>query len=340
MRGARPGSFALVMATGIVSTALDQAGWALPSAALLTIAAACFAALAAASALRAAAFPADVRAGLTCPKQAFTCFALVAASDVLGARLAADGHGGAAAGLAALALAAWLALSGLVPGRMAIRRQPAALSDVSGNWYLWAVSTQSLAIAAMALRTVGLRAQPAALAAIAAWSAGVALYLLTSVLVAARLLRAGLRPADPTAPYWVAMGAASITVLAAVQILADGGSPTVSAAKPELTALAVGFWILAGCLIPPLIARSAARHLCWHQPLGYRADLWMIVFPAGMYTTASLQLGAVARLPLIHGTGMAAVWVAAAVWALTFASMIVSLAARVRAAASPAGPSS
>jgi tellurite resistance protein TehA-like permease len=154
---------------------------------------------------------------------------------------------------------------------MAVRhRTPPALTDIGGNWYLWAVGTQSLAIAATFLWAVGiLGARPAALLAIVAWLAGVA-----------------------------------------------------------LTAAAVGFWILASSLIPLLLGRAAWRHLLRREPVRYRADLWMIVFPCGMYATASMQLGTAARLPLVHAVGTAAAWAAVFVWALTFAAMIVWLATR------------
>ena len=56
VRGVQPASFAVVMATGIVSTALRGADLTRFSAVLLAIAVACFAILAAASALRAAAW--------------------------------------------------------------------------------------------------------------------------------------------------------------------------------------------------------------------------------------------------------------------------------------------
>jgi tellurite resistance protein TehA-like permease len=315
------------MASGIVSAALRVAGGLSVSAALLAIAAACYTVLVAASALRAAAFPADLRADLASPRSAFTGFAFVAACGVLGDRLAGDGHDDAAAALAAAALAAWLALTCLVPGRMTVcRRTQATVTDIGGNWYLWAVGTQSLAIAATFLWAVRiLGARPAALAAIAAWLAGVVIYLLITVLIVARLLLAGLAPCSPTAPYWVAMGGASITVLAAALILQDTGSPAAREARPALTAAAVGFWILASSLIPLLLGRVAWRHLLRRKPVRYRPDLWMIVFPAGMYATASMQLGTAARLPFVHAVGTAAAWVAALVWALTFAAMIVWL---------------
>jgi tellurite resistance protein TehA-like permease len=326
VRGTHPGNFAVVMATGIVSAALHAAGDARVSAALLAIAAACFTVLVAASALRAVAFPGDLRADLASPRNAFAGFAFVAACGVLGDRLADDGHNGAAAA----ALAAWLVLTCLVPGRMAVRhRAPPAVTDIDGTWYLWAVGTQSLAIAATFLGAGGiLGARAAASAAIAAWLAGVALYLLITAFVVVRLLLAGLAPRNPTAPYWVAMGGASITVLAAALILQDTDSPAVRAARPALTAAAVGFWILATSLIPLLLGRVAWRHLLRREPVRYREDLWMIVFPCGMYATASMQLGTAAGLPLIHAVGTAAVWAAGLVWALTFAAMIVWLAPR------------
>jgi tellurite resistance protein TehA-like permease len=331
-RSASPGCFSVVMATGIVSAALRQAGHPRPSGVLLAIAAASFVILAAASAWRAAAFPADLRGDLACPRRAFTCFAFAAACGVLGDRLAGDGHRAAAAALAAAGLATWLVLTCLVPGRMKARaRTPPALTDVTGNWYLWSVGTQSLAIAAAFLRAAGLAPpQPTALAAITAWAAGIVLYLVITVLVAARLVLAGLGPDEATAPYWVAMGAASITALAAAQILGIAGASAVSAARAALTYLAVIFWAAASSLIPPLAARSAWRHLRARAALRYRMDLWMVVFPVGMYATAGMRLGTAAGLPLIRAIGAAAAWPAAAAWALAFTAMIGSPLARRR----------
>ena len=325
------------MATGIVSAALRQAGQLRVSAVLLAIAVAAFAVLAAVSLVRGVVFPADLRADLTGPDRAFTGFAFVAACDVLGSRLAEDGHTAACAALAVAALAAWLALSCLVPGRLIARpRSRPAISAVSGNWYLWTVGTQSLAIVAVFLLAAGVIEGPAAgLATVVAWSAGTLLYLGTSVLVAARLLTAGLGPDEPTAPYWVAMGAASISVLAAAEILLGPGSGPVRAARPALTGLATGLWILATGLILPLVARSLWRHRPGRAPLRYRGDLWMIVFPAGMYATASLQLGTAAGRPLVHDLGQAAVWPAAVAWALVFAAMAASALAAFRPGQEP-----
>jgi tellurite resistance protein TehA-like permease len=336
---AKPVCFAMVMATGIVSVALQQAGAPSLSAALLVIAAAVFVVLVAASAVRAVAFPVTLRADLGHPDQAFTSFAFVAACGVLGDRLADGGYRLPAAGLAGAALAAWLVLTCLVPARLAARRL-SRLADVNGTWYLWAVGTQSLAITAAFLHSLGmLPAGPAALAAITAWSAGIVVYLVITVLVARRLLLVGVGPQEATNPYWVAMGAASISVLAAAGILRIAGAPAVAARAhaaaafaaaayaglhPAITGLAVALWFIATVLIPLLAAATAARYL--HRPVRprYRVDMWTVVFPLGMYSMAGMQLGTAAGLPLVYRVGAVAVPVATAAWALTIIGLAAS----------------
>jgi tellurite resistance protein TehA-like permease len=205
-RSADLGCFAMVMATGIVSAALGQDGLPAVSAALLAIAGAGFVVLLAVSCWRAVVYPGLTRADIARPDRAFLSFAFVAACGVLGSGLAGHGLAGPAGVLAWAALLAWIALTGLVPLRLAVIRP--RLAAVNGTWYLWVVGTQSLAIAA-AFLTAG-RAVPAGLAAAAAlvaWSAGVLLYLVVSALVAARLLLAGFGRDEARAPYWVSMGA-------------------------------------------------------------------------------------------------------------------------------------
>jgi tellurite resistance protein TehA-like permease len=331
VRRVDPVWFAMVMATGIVSAALRLAGLPGPATALLVIAGAGFVIVAAATCWRAALFPGDLRAELGRPDRAFTLFTFVAACSVLGNGLAGAGHRAAAAVLAGAvlagaALAAWLALACLIPARLgAWSRARRPITGVNGTWYLAAVGTQSLALAtAFGWQDGLLPARLAAAVAIAAWSAGVALYLVIMVLVLARLWLASLGPADATAPYWVAMGAASISVFAAARILSIPGGPAIPGARPVVTAIAAGLWVIATGLIPPLIALTAAR---FPRPLSrprFSPLAWVVVFPLGMYAVAGLELGTVAGLPWMHRIGAVAVWPAAAVWVLVFSSMALS----------------
>jgi tellurite resistance protein TehA-like permease len=311
-----PGGFAMVMATGIVSAALSQDGLPGPADVLLGIAVAGFVSVAVVLCLRAAWFPADARAGLTPPERGFPAFCLVAACAVVGNGLAADGQSVTAAVLAIGTVAGWLTITCLVPVRLAVggsARQAVMRAD--GTWYLFAVATQSVAIACVITGTDGLLPRrAAAAAAITAWSAGLLVYLATSAIVSARLLRAGPGPAQERTPYWVTMGAASIGVLAAARILRVTGP---SAGRSAIAGLAVALWVIATCLIPVVAALQGRPPL---RPR-YLATRWMIVFPLGMYATAGESLGAAAGEPLISHVAEVAVWPAAAAWLLVFTAM-------------------
>ncbi len=337
VRGADPRAFAMVMDTGIVSVALRQAGSPGLSAALLWIASAAFVVLVAASVWRAVAFPADVRGDLARPDRVFSFFAVPAAASVLAARLTDRGRHDVVAVLTAVTALAWVAACCVVVAflgrRPGVRR---AITDVNGTWQLWVVGTQSVAIAAVSAYAAGLVPDRlAAWAGLIVWSAGAVLYVAITALVITRLVAAGLAPGDPFAPYWVTMGAASITVLAAAQILHAVGVSVLSAARPAVTDIALAFWAVATALIPVLVVTGAARRLRGHSPRGFRRELWMIVFPVGMYATASMRIGTEAGLPLIREVGTAAAWVAAAVWAAVFAAMVTWPIARCRSASRP-----
>ncbi|HEX6856870.1 MAG TPA: tellurite resistance/C4-dicarboxylate transporter family protein [Streptosporangiaceae bacterium] len=332
VRRCAPGYFAAVMATGIVSIALRLAGYRAVSAVLLTAAAVGFAALAAASAVRLAVFPGVVRDDLRDPAVAFAGFAFVAAADVTGAGLGLNGHPMATLGLGVLALAGWLALAWMVPGRLASRAVPITWSQLNGSAYLATVGLQSLAIAAAVYAAAVLDPAPDPdpalragfwLAAAVLWGAGLAAYLVTSTLIAARLRRAGLPAADPTAPYWVALGAASISVLAGAELLAVPSAT--GGGRGLITGLAVACWAMATVLIVPLAARSGWRHLRHRLPLRYRPDLWLVVFPAGMYAAGSLRLGQQAGIGFVHSIGWLAAWPALAAWALVTMALIARL---------------
>ncbi len=326
----------MVMATGIVSDALRLAGLPVPADVLLVVAGAGFAVLLGATCWRAAVLSSALRADLTNPDRAFAAFAFTAACVVLGTGLAAAGLPAAAAVLAVAGALAWIALTLWLPGRvlMSPRARP-DIAGVSGTWYLWAVATQSLAIVAADGMT---GARPAAAVAVVAWVAGIAIYLAVSVLVVAKIRIARLGAPGTRAAYWVTMGAASISTLAAAGLLRAHGALG-AGGRAWVTGAAVALWVLATTLIPVLVIATTAIRLRSGTRPRYRACAWMVVFPLGMYATASIQLGIAAGLPAIRQVGEGLVWVAVAAWAVTFAAMAATpLASRkTRADAGVAG---
>jgi tellurite resistance protein TehA-like permease len=133
------------------------------------------------------------------------------------------------------------------------------------------------------------------------------LYLIVATLVLIRLLLLEVRPVDLTPPYWVAMGATAIAVLAAVRVVGMPGAPTIGATRAVLIGLAVMLWAIGTWLIPMLVAFGVWRHVLRRARLEYLPQRWSLVFPLGMYAVASMELGRAAGLPIIEQIGR--VWV-------------------------------
>lgn len=334
VRDLNPGYFALVMATGIVSKALLLDDAATLSGALLGAGLVAYVLLAAAYGWRLARYRREFLADARDPARSFAFFSFVAASDVLAARLAGDGHQVAAAALLAAGGAGWLLLSYSLPLVLIGRAGSApALAGANGTWFIWVVGTQSIAVAATSLRPP----LPAALTALAVccWAVGVTLYLIIAVMVTAALFARPVRSAELTPPYWVFMGATAISVLAGAQLLALPPDPLGTAVRGTVSGLSVTLWAFGTFLIPLLVGAGVWRHLMRRIPLAYEPGLWSIVFPVGMYGVGSRELGAVLGVSWLVTLGRDEAWLALAVWALVALAMAWTLPRQLAKPPSP-----
>lgn len=324
VRNLYPGYFALVMATGITSTAMLGVGLRTLSVALLLIAAACGVVLLVLYGWRlVAAWPA-VRDDLFRPATGFAFFTLVAGLNVVGARLAADGHYASTLALLLVSLVPWLLLSYVVPAGFILgERSEPVLAGVNGTWFIWVVGTQSVAVSTAALEPwVGAQRRELALASVLMWSTGMFLYVIVATLVLVRLLLFRVAPSDLTPPYWVAMGATAITVLSGARLLDMSPAPALTVARPVVAGMSLALWAFGTWLVPMLLIFGVWRHLLQRVRLAYTPSMWSIVFPVGMYGVASAALGQAADLPLLKGIGHAEAWVALVVWTAAFLAML------------------
>ncbi|HEY9241867.1 MAG TPA: tellurite resistance/C4-dicarboxylate transporter family protein [Streptosporangiaceae bacterium] len=327
VRGLFPGYFALVMATGIVSTALLADGTTGLSVALLILAIICYLVLLTAYGWRITSYRAEFLADATSPVLAFSLFTFVAGSDVLGARLASAGYVAVTEILLVLAGAAWLLLSYGTPLVLITRHgDQSALAGINGGWFLWAVGTQSIAVSVTSLAAP----LPSGLAVLAVvmWSVGVVLYLILATLVLAGLLHFPVQPARLTPAYWVFMGATAISVLAGAKLLELPASPLLAEMHPVVAGLSFILWAFGSWLVPLLVGLGVWRHLIRRFPLRYDPGLWSMSFPLGMYCVASETLGQAVHVPWLVSVGHDGTWVAFAVWVLLFAAMLAALASR------------
>jgi tellurite resistance protein TehA-like permease len=337
IRDLHPGSFAFVMATGIISTGTFLLGPSWLSQALLAAASAGLVVLSAALLIRLAIFRSNVAADIQAPERVFGFFTIVAGFDVLGVRLAAAGHPLATAILAGLAAALWLVLTYGVPSSLLLARErDSVLGGVNGTWLVWVVGTQSLSVAASALVPVWpSQAGALAPAAVGLWSVGLVLYLLLVSLILLRWLTVPMTPATLGPPYWILMGATAITVLAGARIL---NLPAVLPVTRATSGFVEGFsfvlWAFGTWWIPLLIVLGLWRHVRRHWPLTYEPTLWSVVFPLGMYSVATLSFGQVAQLSFMEPLSRFMLWVAVAAW------LVVALAFLARLARRPGKPES
>ncbi|MHA3722580.1 tellurite resistance/C4-dicarboxylate transporter family protein [Leucobacter sp. HY1910] len=324
-----PGYFALVMATGIVSIGLHDVGAQALSLALLWIAAVAYAALWVLFIWRAIAFPHHVRRDLRNPEIAFAYFTVVAGTDVLGVRLAQAGAVTAATTLLFVGAGLWFVFGYLLPWQVLMTRDGhRILARTNGTWFIWAVASQSLAVG---MSQIQAHAAPQAqtwigMLAVLSWSVGVALYAGIALIVLLRIIHYGITPGEFEPPYWVAMGALAIAVVAGSGIVDMQSTPMVDATRELISGTVVVFWSFCVWLIPMLLGAGVWRHLVHRVPLRYVPTLWSMVFPMGMFAVASVSLGRADALPAVETIGHIALVIAALVWCAVFLAMLLRIA--------------
>jgi amino acid transporter len=251
VRGLTPGNFALVMATGIISVGLQLVGVRWLSQILVVVAAVALGLLLILTMWRLVAHRDAVVADFLDPRRAFGFFTTIAGMNVVGVRLAMEGYPTLTAILLAAAGCLWLVLGYVIPWTAVLgpHRRP-IIAAANGTWFIWVVASQSVAISAATLELVYEPARRVlAIVAVFSWSVGVFLYAAAGVFVAARMMLYDFGPRDLTPPYWVAMGAAAITVLAGARIVEMADAPMVTATRGLIAGASVMFWAFATWLI-------------------------------------------------------------------------------------------
>jgi tellurite resistance protein TehA-like permease len=322
-----PGSFAVVMASGIDSVGLKVEDVELLSDGLFVVAIGAYLVLVALTVFRLVAYRGAMSRDLRDPGRGFEFFTFVAGTNVLGVRVGMDGHYLVTAVLLALSGLVWLVLGYVVPFLAVLgQRERPTVAAANGTWFLWVVATQSVAIASATMEPRMVHGRPEmALLAVMAWFVGTFLYALVAGLVSLRLALFEFGPADLTPPYWISMGALAITVLAGARIVEMTDTPIVDVTRPFVAGSSVGLWSLATWLVPGLVAAEVWRHRRRPGRVTYQVALWSIAFPLGMYAVAALALGDAAHLPVLTAIGAGELWLAVVGWTVVFAAMTVHL---------------
>jgi tellurite resistance protein TehA-like permease len=227
----------------------------------------------------------------------------VAATAVLGTRLALLGADVLPYLLLGLALCLWLVL----------------LPPVLGHWqtptvgasFVLTVCTESLAVLAGQL-ALSEGVDWLAAAAFVPLVLGLLAYVFVLVRFDLRQLVAG------RGDHWVAGGALAIAALACAHIAqVAAGSSRLDGLLPALEDASLALWAAAACWLPVLIACELIA-----PRLSYDPRRWSTAFPVGMYAACSFAVGDVAGIDGLVTFARVWIWVALAVWAAVGAGMV------------------
>ena len=294
------------MGTGVVSEGLSLDGRETLSKLLLVVGAAIWIALAIQLAIRAV----RDRDGLRRQARSPAALTAVAATSVLGVRLALLGWTWVPAALLCLALVLWAGLLGPI---LAHWTRP-----VPGSGFLLVVSTESIAVL-LAVLAGAHRLEWLLDVALLFFLIGLCFYAFVAAGFPARELLFG------RGDHWIAGGALAIATLAAARLAVGAhglGEPGEFHAL--LRDASIVLWVLTLLWLPVLIVTELLN-----PRLGYDLRRWSTVFPVGMYATSSFVVAAAASTSVPTEFARTWVWVALALWVAVAAAHAVA-AARIR----------
>jgi hypothetical protein len=306
------------MGTGVISLGLTAAGWQPVSLIFLGIAVAGYLELLLVEGRLVVLRPSSLPDTFSSLRGALGAFSFAVATLVLASRFTALGDIPLAIGLFVIGGAAAVICSYLVPISVFLRPFEAGRLRIGGGmWLLWPVALDATSVAASSIsRTGHVAPGPLAVLAAATWTLGLALYLplLAALLGSLVLTDIHLREVGPS--YWITMGAAALSCLAASYIAANPA--TKAFVNPGFATTAsqagLGLWFLATALLPAVCGLSAARTLRRGLLVGSPKELWLPVFPMAMYALATRTLGLTTHVSWLAKLGGDAVWLGVAVF--------------------------
>jgi tellurite resistance protein TehA-like permease len=326
VRNLPPNIFAVVMATGIVSLALNGAGYRLAAHGLLWLNVWFYAILWVLLIIRVGRYRTNLADDLKNHAKAPGFFTLVAAPCVLGNQcVLLLGVSQAGLVLWVVGVLFWLVLSySMVPGLMEGVAKPKLEEGLNGAWLLVVVGTQAISVLACLLVPALADGAPELplFVALVFWLVGSMLYIWLIALIFHRILFLPLPPGELTPAYWINMGAMAISTLAGVRLVGEAGRmPLLTELLPFLKGMTLLFWATGTWWIPILLALGLWRHVYKRYSLRYEHGYWAAVFPLGMYTVCTQNLSRVFQLSFLEPIAAVFVWVAVFAWGWTIAGL-------------------
>ena len=322
-----PAYFALAMSTGIISIASSMLGYHVISNWLFVLNNIEFTILSLLFILRVLFFFTDFKRDLSSHAEGAGFLTIIAAACILGVEYALlKYHFNWAIILWCFALCAWLVLVYSFFILVTIKEQKPSLEEgINGSWLLFVVSVQALSILGNTISPQLNLSTPVALFInLFFYLLGVLFYLIVIGIIFYRTTFFPMKADEFKPSYWIDMGAAAITTLSGViMIKSMSGIISYQDFIPTIKVLSVLFWIAGTWWIPVICFLEVWRHKS--IPVKYNAGYWSLVFPLGIYTICTWQLGDILELAFLKEIPEVFIFIAWIGWSVTFAGMCFEL---------------
>ena len=321
-----PAYFAMVMATGIVAVGCELNGLRTLAIALSWLNVAIFLVLWALTLARALMFPQNLFRDLIDHTRGPGFFTTVAGTSVLGRQqIIIFGHYTVASALWFLAVPLWAGFTyAIFTGFTVKEDKPSLAEGIHGGWLIAVVATQAVSSLGtlLAPRFPGHETEMLFFS-LCLWLCGGMLYIWVISLIFYRYTFFRFLPSDLMPPYWINMGAMAISTLAGANLILNASrAPFLTALLPFLKGFTAFFWATATWWIPMLVTLAIWRHVYKRLPLRYDPLYWGAVFPLGMYTVSTHQLGQALDLPFLAWIPHYFIYLALGAWIATFAGLL------------------
>ncbi|NUQ22964.1 MAG: tellurite resistance/C4-dicarboxylate transporter family protein [Saprospiraceae bacterium] len=325
-----PSYFAMVMATGSVSTASYSQGMREIAIYLFYFNIVVYLILWGVTLMRLWWYPENLKTDLLNHAKAPGFFTTVAATCILGVQfiILLDNFLIATC-LWVFGILLWLAITYTIFTSFTIKENKPSLSEgINGAWLLAVVSTQALAVLSAKL---SMHFEDYKLIinffAFSMWLWGGMQYIWMISLIFYRYTFFKFSPADLSPPYWINMGAMAISTLAGSQLIINTPhAPFLFSTLAFLKGFTVFYWATGSWWIPMLFILAFWRHVYKRFPFKYDPLYWGAVFPLGMYTACTHEMAGAMNLEFLFPIPGNFIFLAQIAWLAAFTGLIRSLA--------------